>query len=54
MEGLLEPTLKEKVLGRAEVRQTFHVSKVGTIAGCYVLDGELVERIRRRYSLKSL
>ncbi len=39
MEGLLEPTLKEKVLGRAEVRQTFHVSKVGTIAGCYVLDG---------------
>lgn len=39
MEGLLEPTLKEKVLGRAEVRQTFHVSKVGTIAGSYVLDG---------------
>jgi len=39
MEGLLEPTLKEKVLGRAEVRQTFHVSKVGTIAGCSVTDG---------------
>ena len=39
MEGLLEPTLKERVLGRAEVRQTFHVSKVGTIAGCYVLEG---------------
>jgi translation initiation factor IF-2 len=39
MEGLLEPTLKERVLGRAEVRQTFHVSKVGTIAGTYVVDG---------------
>jgi translation initiation factor IF-2 len=39
MEGLLEPTFKEKILGRAEVRQTFHVSKIGTIAGSYVLDG---------------
>jgi translation initiation factor IF-2 len=39
MEGLLEPTLKERILGRAEVRQTFHVSKVGTIAGSYVLEG---------------
>jgi translation initiation factor IF-2 len=39
MEGLLEPTLKEKALGRAEVRQTFSVPKVGVIAGCYVLDG---------------
>ncbi len=39
LEGLLEPTLKEKVLGRAEVRQTFMVSRLGTIAGCYVLDG---------------
>jgi translation initiation factor IF-2 len=41
MEGLLEPTLKERILGRAEVRQTFHVSKVGTIAGSYVLEGVL-------------
>ncbi|MBI5203492.1 MAG: translation initiation factor IF-2 [Nitrospirae bacterium] len=39
LEGLLAPTLKEKILGRAEVRQTFQVSSVGTIAGCYVLDG---------------
>lgn len=39
MEGLLEPTLKEKMLGRAEVRQTFHISKVGTVGGCYVLEG---------------
>ncbi len=41
MEGLLEPTLKERILGRAEVRQTFHVSKVGTIAGSYVVEGSL-------------
>ena len=39
MEGLLEPTLKEKVTGRAEVRQTFSVPKIGTIAGAYMLDG---------------
>src|SRR3990172_754136 len=44
MEGLLEPTLKEKSLGRAEVRQTFHVSKIGTIAGCYVLDGVITRQ----------
>ncbi|MEW6118319.1 MAG: translation initiation factor IF-2 [Nitrospirota bacterium] len=41
LEGLLEPTFKEKVLGRAEVRQTFSVSRIGTIAGCYVLDGTI-------------
>ncbi|MCX5717323.1 MAG: translation initiation factor IF-2 [Nitrospirae bacterium] len=39
LEGLLAPTLKEKILGRAEVRQTFQVSRIGTIAGCYVIDG---------------
>jgi translation initiation factor IF-2 len=44
MEGLLEPTLKEKVLGRAEVRQTFHVPKVGIIAGCYVTDGTVTRQ----------
>ncbi|WP_455388150.1 translation initiation factor IF-2 [Petrachloros mirabilis] len=41
MEGLLEPTLKERVLGRAEVRQVFTVSKAGTIAGSYVIDGTM-------------
>jgi len=41
MEGLLEPTDKEKTLGRAEVRQTFSVPKVGTIAGSYVIDGTI-------------
>ncbi len=44
MEGLLEPTLKEKILGRAEVRQTFHVSKVGTIAGSYVTEGTMTRQ----------
>jgi translation initiation factor IF-2 len=39
LEGMLEPTIREKVLGRAEVRQTFPVSRLGTIAGCYVLNG---------------
>jgi translation initiation factor IF-2 len=41
MEGLLEPTLKERVLGRAEVRQLFTIPKVGVIAGCYVVDGTI-------------
>jgi translation initiation factor IF-2 len=38
-EGLLAPTIKERVLGHAEVRQLFSVPKMGTIAGCYVNDG---------------
>jgi translation initiation factor IF-2 len=42
LEGLLEPSLQEKVLGRAEVRQTFSVSGQGVIAGCFVVDGKLV------------
>ena len=41
MEGLLEPTLKERVLGRAEVRQVFTIPKVGVIAGSYVIDGTI-------------
>lgn len=41
MEGLLEPTLKERVLGRAEVRQVFTIPKVGPVAGSYVVDGTI-------------
>jgi translation initiation factor IF-2 len=41
MEGLLEPTLKERTLGRAEVRQVFTVSKAGVIAGAYVVEGTI-------------
>lgn len=43
MEGLLEPTLKERILGRSEIRDIFSVPKAGNIAGCYVTDGK-VER----------
>jgi translation initiation factor IF-2 len=43
LKGLLAPVFTEEVLGRAEIRETFHVPKVGTIAGCYVVDG-LVRR----------
>ncbi|MBR2499853.1 MAG: translation initiation factor IF-2, partial [Clostridia bacterium] len=39
MKGMLDPTYKEEVKGHAEIRQTFKVSGVGTIAGCYVTDG---------------
>ena len=43
MKGMLEPKYEEKVIGNAEVRQTFRILNVGTIAGCYVLSGK-VER----------
>ena len=39
LKGLLDPVYEEKVVGEAEVRSTFHASKVGTIAGCYVNNG---------------
>ncbi len=42
MEGLLSPEISEKLVGNAEVREIFKVSKVGTIAGCYVTDGKIV------------
>jgi translation initiation factor IF-2 len=41
MKGMLDPEFKEKVIGQAEIRQTFKVSKVGTIAGSYVTDGKI-------------
>ncbi len=41
LKGLLEPVYKEVVLGHAEVRAIFRVSKVGRVAGCYVTDGEI-------------
>lgn len=39
MKGMLDPIFEEKVIGNAEVRETFKVSKVGTIAGCFVTNG---------------
>ncbi len=41
MEGMLAPIERETIIGRAEVRQTFHVPKIGTIAGCYVTSGKI-------------
>ena len=41
MKGMLDPVYEEKVIGNAVVRQTFKVSNVGTIAGCYVTDGKI-------------
>ena len=41
MRGMLTPKYEEKVIGNAEVRQTFRISNVGTIAGAYVIDGKL-------------
>ena len=46
MSGLLSPERKESVTGLVEIRQVFHISKVGTVAGCYVLEG-LVRRNSR-------
>ncbi|MBP2031669.1 translation initiation factor IF-2 [Clostridium algifaecis] len=42
MIGMLEPDYKEKVLGKAQIRQTYKISNVGTIAGCYVQEGKIV------------
>ena len=39
MEGMLSPDIEEKIIGSAEIRETFNISKVGTIAGCFVLEG---------------
>ena len=39
MKGMLDPVFEEKITGQAEIRKTIKVSKIGTIAGCYVTDG---------------
>ena len=48
MRGMLDPTYKEEVTGHAEIRQTFKVSGVGTIAGCYVTDGTITRNTQVR------
>lgn len=48
MAGLLAPILKENVIGRASVKEVFHVPKVGTVAGCYVTDGRVERSARAR------
>ncbi len=48
IQGMLAPTVEERVLGRAEVRQLFRVPKVGTVAGCYVTEGVVQRGARVR------
>ncbi|MGG5505625.1 MULTISPECIES: translation initiation factor IF-2 [unclassified Myroides] len=48
MEGMLSPELKEEITGTAEIRELFKISKVGTIAGCMVLDGKIFRSSRIR------
>ena len=48
MEGMLSPEMKEEITGTAEIRETFKISKVGTIAGCMVTDGKIFRNSRIR------
>ncbi|MDD2732726.1 MAG: translation initiation factor IF-2 [Desulfuromonadaceae bacterium] len=48
MEGLLDPTFKEKFLGRVVIRDVFSVPKIGNVAGCYVTDGKMVRNAQVR------
>jgi translation initiation factor IF-2 len=48
MEGMLSPDIVEEILGTAEVREVFKISKIGTIAGCFVLDGMITRNSRVR------
>ena len=48
MKGMLDPEFQEKVDGHAQVRQTFKVSGIGTIAGCYVTDGKITRGSKAR------
>lgn len=48
LEGLLEPEVAEHLMGRAEVRETFHIPRVGVIAGCYVTEGTMTRNAECR------
>ena len=48
MEGMLSPEIKEQVIGNVEIRETFKISKVGTIAGCMVLSGKVTRNSKIR------
>ena len=41
MEGMLEPTKEEEIMGQVEIREVYKISKVGTVAGCYVQEGKI-------------
>jgi translation initiation factor IF-2 len=48
IEGMLEPTKEEKIVANVEIREVYKISKVGTVAGCYVLDGKLMRNTHIR------
>ncbi len=48
IEGMLEPEKKEEVIATAEIKQTFRISKVGTIAGCIMRDGKMIQKSKVR------
>ena len=48
IEGMLEPEKKEEVIATAEVKQTFRISKVGTVAGCIIRDGKMIQKAQVR------
>jgi len=48
LEGLLEPEVAEHITGRAEVRETFHIPRIGVIAGCYVTEGTITRNAECR------
>jgi translation initiation factor IF-2 len=48
MEGLLEPKIEEKIIGNLDVREVYNITKVGTIAGCYVRDGRILRSSKVR------
>ncbi len=48
MVGMLSPVMREKSLGKAEVRQVFHIAKAGTVAGCTVVDGKITRKAQVR------
>jgi len=54
MVGMLDPEFEEKVIGTAEVRETFSVPKIGTIAGCFVIDGKIERNAQVRVLRESV
>jgi translation initiation factor IF-2 len=48
MEGMLAPEFEEKVIGNAEIREVFHITKVGAVAGCYITDGKVTRNSKVR------
>jgi translation initiation factor IF-2 len=48
LEGLLEPEMAEHIMGRAEVRETYHIPRIGVVAGCYVTEGTVTRNAECR------